>query len=434
MVSKHRWEKKLKLQIIKSEKLFFRISTIKQALPVVFEQCISSLAFFGVGALCARAVDKESFGLYVLGSSIILIIVGFERALVTTPFAILYPGKQKTETNYYIGDMFVLHILFTIAVIFIIIVGYLLWEVKQGRDEKLVLAILVAVIGQSFYFFLKFVLLATLQSNQNLLLGFVFNTVLICFTSFLFLSNLLDTISLFMVIGVSTLFVSCFFSLPLFRNSNFSLQNFKTTIRKHWSIGRWIVGSNVAFIFSSQMFPWLLAYFSTQTDVADFGATMGVTRILTPLTQGFSSFLLPKLSHIRKSKENFANAMITSVVLAAALAITLLIAGFFFGEILCVLLYSEKYSGLGLLISLSFVIQGLNIVNIPIDTGLNALKRTDQGFKSLVFSSILAILVGIPLTRGYGVLGACIGSLVAVAGGFVYRMVSIKVIMKNSVT
>lgn len=404
--------------------------TIKQLFLVILDQGFTSLTYFLVGALCARAVDKELFGLYILGNSVALILLGFERALITTPFAIIFPSKGSTEKKRYIGDACLFHGAFVIVVVFCILFVELFREPIAGHvSRELIWAIGLTVIGQSFYYFIKYSFLARMQNAQNLILGLICNGAITSAVIILFLEKKLTVSLAYSVVGVSTLLVSSRYFWIMWRESIFSIDSIKESIRSHYKIGKWIVGSNITFIVSAQMFPWLLVCFTGQKDVADFGAAMGATRLLAPVSQGLSSFLLPKLSHLRDNKEKFLKGLLLSLYVTGVVAGLLLVGGLIWGEQICVLLYSEKYAGLGLLILWGCVAQGINFINIPVDAGLNSLERTDVGFKSLLVSAAVAMLFGIPLAWQYGALGACIGSAFAGCSGFVFRALCLRVIL-----
>lgn len=409
------------------------LTSMKQAMPVLIDQGVGSLSFFLLGAILARAVDKESFSIYLLANTVILILLGFQRALITTPFAIIFPRKLESGNEEYFGNILVLHLVF-VCILIIIFFGYAITplQIIGGNELMTVLVVLAATIGHSFYSFLKFTYLAKLKNIRNMWLGLLANPLLVVIAYGLYMHNHLTVYAAFLIVGVSYLLVSSIFWILLIKESGLMTKGIVGSLRAHWQLGKWVAGSNIAFMLSSQIFPWLLLLFSTREHVAEFGVVMGAARLLAPLAQGLSSFLLPKFAHTCNDKRKFRDSLLVSVGSMAAFAFILAAIGLFFGEEIVVLLYSERYSGLGDLVFIAFLLQGINFVNVPVDSALNALARTDIGFRSLVLSAFVAITGGVLFTWKFDVLGACIGVLLAGFIGVLYRVVVLKKIMEEA--
>jgi len=85
---------------------------MKQAVWTIGEQGFSSVVVFVMGILLARATTKDDFGMYVLGLSIVMIAIGFQRAVITTPYAILFRQKEENDRNKYRYATFIFQKLF----------------------------------------------------------------------------------------------------------------------------------------------------------------------------------------------------------------------------------------------------------------------------------------------------------------------------------
>lgn len=412
------------------------MKSIKQVAWTIGEQGFSSITFFIITMLLARAVSKEEFGLYILGLTLIMISQGFQGALITTPYAILYhnhknnnKGDEFTKFSFYMQHafIFIFSILFMITAIYF----YLL------NEELLMIFtffLYLYFIGYSYYFFNKSLLITQFNIKNNFIFCILIYTMSL-FIMFIFYYKESLSINLALsIFGVTSLFISVIFiniTYKQFYFNKISCLHKSAFFKENWDLGKWMIGSNFAFIFSIQVFPWLLLFFWDLKSVAELGVVLGATRILTPAIQGLSSFLLPKLTQYTHSIYKFKNIFTKIFLLTQVTSIILVLIGFFYGNIIIELLYSSKYENLGILITLGFLIQGLNIINMPIKISLNAFKRTDIGFISLMLGAFIALTIGVFLTWKFNVLGALLGILVSTLVSMIYRYIELNKILKK---
>jgi O-antigen/teichoic acid export membrane protein len=407
---------------------------MKQALFTITEQGFSSVLLFVTGILLARATTKEDFGMYVLGLGIIMILIGFQRAIISTPYAILFNQKTDEEKALYRSSNFIFFTIFLILSSIIFIIGLLVINlVELNEYTTFTICLMVLLVGNSILYFFKYTLIAELALKQNLIYCLVIYFLTLLLLLYFFYFDQLTTNKTFIITSISIMVVSIFFYIYYFKYTleKITLKNTKKYFDENWKLGKWIVGSNFAFMFSSQIFPWLLLYFWGKISVAELGVVLSISRILAPAVQGFWSFLLPKMTTYINEIEKFKVVLKQLIIIMSFISLILILLGYFLGDWFIQLLYSSKYSGLGLLITLAFVLQAINLINMPIDAGLNALKRTDLGFKSLLIAVVLSLVIGFPLTAIYGVIGALLGMIIASLGGLVYRSYKLKSILNG---
>lgn len=416
--------------------MMFKSKGIKQAIWTIGEQVFSSILVFVTGILLARATTKDDFGMYILGLSIVMIAIGFQRAVITTPYAILYRQQNIDDRSKYRYVSFIFQNLFLLINLLFFII-FLLYMAIFGLSDYIQFSIFLFLlfIGQATLYFFKYILIAELDVKKNFFYCiFIYFTTLVFLLAFYLTGNLNTNIT-YIVTGSFAIVVSIgfywFFFQPFLQKVN--INSLKEYFAKNWKLGKWIVGSNIGFIFSSQMFPWLLLYFWNKASVAELGIILSTTRILAPAVQGVWSFLLPKMTTYVHDISKFVTVLkqLTYIMIIAALVLVGI--GYLFGEWIIELLYSSKYSGLGLLITLGFVLQGINLINMPIDAGLNAMKRTDLGFISLVIGVITAFSIGVPLTWKFGVLGALIGLIISALTSLIYRSYKLREVLNGSI-
>jgi O-antigen/teichoic acid export membrane protein len=409
---------------------------LKQAYWTIGEQGLSSAVIFITGILLARSTSKDDFGMYILGLSIVMIAIGFQRAIITTPYAILFRQQDKNEQNKYRYASLVFQNIFLLINLFIFVVLIAsVFIFGMGEYIEFLIFLFVLFAGQTTLYFFKYTLLAELNVKKNFFYcGLLYLLTTIFFLAF-YLFGSLNTITSYAITGILSIIISIWFYLLFFRSSLERVNNIKIKeyFYKNLKLGKWIVASNIGFIFSSQMFPWLLLSFWGKASVAELGVILSATRILSPAVQGLSSFLLPKMTVYIHDKSKLVSISKQLTFIMIITAFILVGIGHIFGEWIIELLYSSKYSELGLLITLGFVLQGINLINMPIDATLNALEYTDIGFISIVVGVFIAFVVGLPMTWKFGTSGALVGLIFSALASVIYRGYKLRNILNESV-
>lgn len=403
--------------------LNFRSKLLKESFFTISEQIFSSFIVFTVGILLARSTSKDDFGFYILAMSIIMIIIGFQRAILLTPYAILFKNKsdalkEKYRTFISLSQFIILCFVTLISLIFIFLI-YSFFE----TNIKIYISFFVFLLSQLIFYYFKYTLIAELRVKTNFFYCSVIYLLTITCCLIIYLGKYLDTYSYFLYIGMLSISISSFF---IFFNKinlrGITKSQTKEYLREHIKLGKWIVGSNIAFILSSQIYPWALLFFWNKQSVAELGVILTISRVLAPAIQGMSSYLLPKFTLYVGSPIQLQKLIKKLVALMLFVSIILISFGFLVGESILNLLYSSKYNEIGLLVAFGFAIQAISLINMPIDAGLNAVKRTDLGFKTLLISASVTMFIGIPLTWKAGVEGALLGMLLSLVSGLIFRI------------
>ncbi|MGL1922389.1 MAG: hypothetical protein OCD03_15320 [Hyphomicrobiales bacterium] len=376
----------------------------------------------------ARSVDKEEFAIYVLLLSIVSIVIGFQKALITTPFSILYGSfRNKIKKQYFITTVYFQIIFFVFTSILCLLYYFTNPSDITEISYQYFMWCILFLIGQQLLSFFKHIFIAQLNTLTNFLFCILIYIPVISSLLFLYYLNDLDVSSVFIITGSICIIISLlyfgFYTIPELQKNNLKFQ--RSFLKRNYNLGKWLAGTNVVFFFTSQIFPWLLLFFWNKEYVAEMAVVLSITRILAPLMTGISAYLLPKLVREFKNIENFKNIIIKLLMGMLVVAVFLITFGYWFGEIFIVLLYSDTYSGLSVLIILACFYQSIHIISLPIDAGLNALKRTDLGFKTLLISGIVAVLFGIPLTLYYDVAGALISMILSAFTSLVFRFIAL---------
>ena len=175
--------------------------------------------------------------------------------------------------------------------------------------------------------------------------------------------------------------------------------------KSNWNIGKWLLGSNLLFYISSNIYPWFLLYLSSKENIAIFAVLMSTAGLINPILIALSSYLLPIFVKANSSYSKVRLLTNKWQFVFGTMAIILIITGFLLGQKIILLLFSKAYNNLGLLVVYPFIYQAINVFFQPNKIALNAIKRTDVNFYVLIPRSCITLVFGYFLVLNFGLSG-----------------------------
>jgi O-antigen/teichoic acid export membrane protein len=390
--------------------LVFRSETL-----AIIDQVVVSAANFLAGAIIGRVCTKDEFGLYMLGLSVVFVVMGPQTALVSQPYTILSPRLQTDERARYTGSVLVhqLVISFVIA-IGLAAIAVVLSKGDGYRDLAGVLSALALMI--SFILFKEFARNICF-SNLNFKMAIVLDSIASFFQVLLLivlaLNGLLTSRLSFIVIGFSCLIGALSWIFNSRRNFSIIFTNIIPDFVNNWFLKKWLFFSVLIWDLGLHVYPWLLATFHGTETTGVFAACMGVVGIAYPVTIAVGNFIGPKISHsyAEQGASCLRNVAVKMVLRIALLMTPFCVFFFIFGGWIAVFVYGEKYVGVGFEIFLLSWNLFVTTSSLPLSRALHVFERTDLDFFVNIVPFIVMILVGIPLVRELGIVGAGFGML-----------------------
>jgi O-antigen/teichoic acid export membrane protein len=408
---------------------------LHQGIGVIFDQGLYSLTNFLTGVLLARTLLKEDYGIYILALSFIITIMGIQRAIITVPYTVYNKEYEQKDLEAYTGSTFVHQlILLSISTVICLVVSKIFFLKGKEFYSNLIIvfAFLFAATGVLLRDFVRSFLLARLKIWQSVFMGIFINILQLTILWLLFLENEINIHNSFLIIGGCSFLPALIVfikghNITIYRNKIIGdfLNNFK--------LGKWIFGSSVIFMFSSQSYTWMLSFFADNKSVAVLGVTSSLANILGPFLQGIYSFILPKMAHSRK-EHSFLGVIAIMKKAIAFLAIIFglwLFVGILFGDHLLSLIYSSKYYGYSSVLIIVIISSFISGITSPIYAALEALERADISFKSLLGGLIVTLFIGVFLIYKWGIYGAAIGMLLSNLTNSLLRCRGLLVLISN---
>jgi O-antigen/teichoic acid export membrane protein len=399
------------------------VALARRAVLAVSDQALFSGANFVLSILLARWLSTAEYGAYSLAYAVFLLFSSMHGALLIEPAMIFGPGRYMTEFPRYSRLLMRAHFAVTVPASLVLLAssGWLGQLYSRPVGTAMVGLALASPFILMFWVFRR-VPYIVMQPWWAVAASGCYMLLLLGTAAVLYAEGWLTTVSAYLAMGATSFGASL---LPWFRFARKpkgmdgltagETLTFSTVVRDHTRYGRWAVGSAAVAWLPGQVYYALLPALMGLEGAAGLRALMN---LIMPVLQAISALtmvLLPILVRDRgTSVAKMKHTMMTFLCLFCGGALVYL-AGLWFaqGQVFA-LFYGGKYSEYG---GWPLLITGL----LPLGTCfssvlgnvLRAMERPDLMLWCSVGSVFGAVLVGLPLSAKYGVIGALCGLLVS---------------------
>ncbi len=407
--------------------LLFQLVRHWPLLVVLLDQAVISgtrlLVQMGVG----RSGGPEQLGLFGAAMGIVMVMLGFQEALITTPYTVFSPAREANGTRREFAWGALRLGLIVLVVMLAIWAGMMGWRSFSGTWPAGWL-----IIGVALLWFAPFQLLREfgrrwMLANQvrqaTLVLDAVVSLILLVALGAMMFAAKVDARLAF---GLMTLSNVVFIGLWLhryrgeFRPDRDGARDFAGLA---WRYGRWIAGENFCSVLMMFYLTWHLAFFLGDRAAGQLTACMTVVLLANPFLLGYSGYLGPRAAgewHVggwAKLGPLTWQSLLTVTVVLGALAALLAVRG----DWLLGLMFGSEYLGNGAMVAMLGVgMIGLG-ASYVLTTALQTAGRPWWNFAGSLVSAIL-LVVWSQLYIRTSVGPAASGFTVAVFAGTVVRL------------
>lgn len=399
---------------------------------VVGEQVFRSAANLTISVMLARSVTKEEYGIYVFLFPLIIIILGIQNGLSSTPYVVLSPGFENEKKRSFLSNVFVLHlivsfVLFMMGCIIGLVQAYLF---NFGISAIVVLLYSFAVSAWLLRDFLRQVLLSTLDVKKVFFFGVAVNGSAIVLTGIFYCFGTLNIESTYCIISFSSICPSLVLLYLKRRSIEFERKRFLLDLQKCIRIGKWLVGRALLGLLSGPLI--LLVVQGDMEEAAVYGVCMIPASLLSPVAQALSTFTVPKLAHAyRHGKENVRMLVSWYTLLIALVLILYNLVVFFSSNEIMSILFGGKYNPSSWLLLLFTLQASVVIFAIPVNSALVAMEDTKSGFIAELIAASIVVSLGTLMVINMGVWGIPIAFLLSSLLGRGYQIYVFNSLLKQ---
>lgn len=394
------------------------------------DQGICSATNFVTSIVVARVCSKEEFGFYMLGFSIVLFIIGTGNSLGTAPYMVYGQRINGKERREYETSTLVQQFALSIFVTVFLITGAITLSSFTGQAQMaaIIWSLAITIFAIQLKEYARQISFADLEVKKALLLDISVAVMQIGAISIFVLLGGLSAARTYLLTGIACALAGSTWIFSRRSRLLYSRKHLILHLKQNWLFGRWLFLTNIAVIGSVQLYPWILKTFHGAEATARFAACLNILYVANPFLLGISNFFGPKTARVyaTHNKEELRGFVIKVTLLIALFMCIFSAVMLLFGSSILVLVYGQKYSGNGFILSILVFSQLALVLTIPVNYGLLAMERSDVGFKSYLLALATMLLLGLWLTKYHGPSGAAISLLAGNSVASIFRVIQFR--------
>ena len=278
------------------------IALVAGPLCVIIDKGLISVVHFLVGLLVLRATSKDEYGIYVNLFSLLMLGVGFQNALVTTPMAILAPRKTPREATF-LKQAFWGQWIYWVPLLLVLLmtIGFIQTRISPLHTTVSTQVAVLLTLAMFFihefgrnYWFIRNKSAATLR--QDILYGSILGIGMLLLV-FLQPVNMARNAFLAMALaaGVSgTLTIVALHAKAASDHTPTSFHTIAHTTSEMFVDGKWAFGGVIITWLQNTSYAWLLTLLAGPAETADVNAARQLLMPIALLTAAYPSFFRPR--------------------------------------------------------------------------------------------------------------------------------------------
>ncbi len=387
------------------------------------DQALFAISNFAINLLLARWLSENDYAVFSIAFVLYTFGLIVFNAFTVEPMMVFGSSRYKEQLSHYLGFLKKRHWSFfwppIIGIIGIVGLSYASWPVIK------VVGCFAIASGPLLYLWM-------LRRSCHLWrcprisaeAGFVYivNILLVitCLWRFELISATTGVLALMFGAVVSSAFLMMRLrtvsSPPKFESLNQvstpALNKFdeRSTIKEHIRYGRWAVVANVLSWIPGNLYILVIPIFFYDEMAGELRAVLNVLLPILQFQAAISPIILPSLVRRASTPGYLKTVFRLSLFMAFPGLVWMVVLGFW-GDWVMNLLYAGKYeapSSLLILFCGGVVLSGLIMVTAA---SLRAIERPDAVMKGYLGATIACLLVGLPLTKTYGLSGVAWGMI-----------------------
>jgi O-antigen/teichoic acid export membrane protein/thymidylate kinase len=386
-------------------------SWLQKALLAVLDQGLISGSNFILAILLARWLRAEQYGAYALSFAIFVLCSFLQQGLFLEPMSVFGPSVYRDSQRQYIGTLVWLQgtiVGVALALSTVAVGTFLRYDTGVFR---------MALLGMAFsapcvllYWFARRAFYLQLRPGRAVGGALLYCALLSTAVWLLVRTGRLSAFTAFLAMGVAALLASVrqlWQIRPVIFTSK-KKSELQEVAARHWRYGRWaILGSMFIWIPWNVYYP-IVGHFSGLAEVANLRALLNLVLPVAQTLSAFSLLFLPHASHA-SHQQNWDRAK--GLALRISFFFALGTAAYWlpvclFRAPLLQFLYAGHYSQLIRLIPWIALSSFLTGVALGPTIALRAMRSPATVSYIYLISSAVALVLGIPATRLFGISGA----------------------------
>jgi len=397
--------------------------TATRAFLSVVDQAVVSGTNFVTTVVIGRLCTKHELGVYSLAFSIVLLARGIQYQVVSAPYMIYWSRRPLSGRSAYLGSS-LLHQLVLTLLVGLGLAGYVAVLWRGAGPPGLLPVVCILLCSVPFLLMREFIrnlALSQLRMIDAIVIDAAVALLQLGLILVLGLLGLLTIPAVYAVMGLACLAACLYWRVGRTQSTEFVRASAWDDWRQNWSFGKWALSSHLVGGSIPYIMPWIVAVAHGEAETGVLAAATTLVGLSNTFVMGLGNFLTPRAA--LAYTDGGVRALIR-VLASFALLFSLSLGAFclavaLFGDPLAVLLYGDRYRGIGLIITLLACTVLANSLRMTAGGGLWSIERPRANFGAEVCTMVVTIGVSVALVGPFGVLGAAIGMLCGAVAGAV---------------
>lgn len=305
---------------------------------MIIDKGLISVVHFIAGLVVLRTTTKDEYGIYVNLFSLLMLAVGFQNALITTPLAIQAPRKATGPQEYlFFKHAFWGQWLYWIPLTMVIVMTAAIARVLAvpfGQTLTVQLALLAAVAMYFIYEFGRNYWFIRNRAGNSLLQDMLYGLMLSAGMLFLALlkpQNMVAAAFLVMALaaGISGgLTILALHTCTTPATTPISLRSIVHATRELFMDGKWAFCGVVITWLQTTSYAWLLTLLAGPAETADVNAARQLLMPIALFTAAYPSYFRPRWARFHHANQQFRieyESRITLTLILASITIASLV-------------------------------------------------------------------------------------------------------------
>jgi len=391
----------------------------------ILDQGLISGSNFVLAILLARWLTPQQYGSYALAFEIFLFLAALYGALILEPMSVFGPSVYSGNLTSYLGGLLRIHGALSFVVVAVLFASAAALHAMKPASllPDALIGISVAAPCLLLFWLARRGFYIIFLPQKAVLGACIYSALLLAGVALLYELKSLSPFSAFLLLALGAIatgpvMLRWLKARLVQARTGFTIMDI---VRRHWAYGRWAVANSVVIWLSLAIYYPLLGGFFTLAEAAKFKALMNLA---SPIGQTFVAISLLSLPYASRAYHHDGDAVASHLVWR----LTFLYLGgtclywvvllLFRGPIVHHL-YGGRYMQVINMLPWVALGSALRISATAQTLALKAMRSPERAFVAYSAACVVAISVGVPCTRWFGLRGALFAWILSSAAVFV---------------
>ena len=391
----------------------------------LLDQAVMSMTSFLTGVLIARTCSHDVYGQYALGTTLVILVLDLQMALISTPFTNYAPQLKGDARAIYFGSTLAHQGAFSIVISCVAALSGV--AVHFIDSLQAVSPALFAVSGAMPFLtlrdFIRRLLMVRFESTELVALDSAIALLHFALLFVLLKVGFLGPVAAYVSLGGVTALVCAAWLARRRRLFEFRRAAVTGDFSMNWATGKWTLASGIVWTLSGSYIPWLLALSNGPAAAGAWAACYTTAALANPLVMGTHNFIGPSISHAFAAggPEALRAETLRCTWIGGLVALSVSCVLGLGGSRLLLTVYGAGFEGSAESVWLIACSLGCVTLGFPVARALFALGRADIDFGVNLAVFVLLLALSFAGIRVAGVRGAATALLICNGAGTALR-------------